>query len=82
MNDSLQAIDITSSNYSFQLINGNILAILDIGVIAKNTDVITAQCRINNKNDGAIVALVKPSNGPYFKNIIKAWRAMHRQINL
>lgn len=58
------------------LSGGNkILSILDVGRVEKNTRIIMARCRVNIKNDGYIVALVKPLPWKsYFKNIIKAWR--------
>lgn len=32
-----------------------------------------AGCRVNKKENRYIVALVKPTRGPYLKNISKAW---------
>jgi hypothetical protein len=51
-----------------------ILAVLDLGVLNKNTSLVISLCRVNTKNDGEIVALVKPTNKPLFKTIIKAWK--------
>jgi len=63
-----------------------ILAVLDIGSIDINSQIVAmARCRINGKNDGNIVALVKPSGGDYFKSIIKAWRVdekNHKFVNI
>ena len=52
-----------------------ILAILDIGKIEKNMRILLRECRVNNKTDGFVVALVnaKPWKA-YFTNMIKAWR--------
>jgi hypothetical protein len=52
-----------------------ILAINDIGKIEKNTKIVMAECRLNLKKDGYIIALVKPNpSKEYFTNILKAWR--------
>lgn len=52
-----------------------ILAVLDAGVIDKTNRLEMAQCRINTKENGKIVALVKDTDTPYFKTVIRAWRA-------
>lgn len=56
--------------------SGNmILGMQDVGKVEKNTRIVMARCRMNFKNDGYIVALLKPLPWkPYFTNIIKAWR--------
>jgi hypothetical protein len=52
-----------------------ILAVLDLGVLNKNTRLVMRLCRLNAKNDDYIIALVKPTDKPVFKTIIKAWKA-------
>jgi len=63
-----------------------IMAVLNLGAINANAQIVAmARCRINNKNNGTIVALVKPSGGDKFKDIIKAWRAdekKHTFVNI
>lgn len=54
--------------------SSKILAVLDIGKLQKNTQVIMAKCRVNARADGYIVAVVKPTSGKYFKQVIQAWR--------
>lgn len=51
-----------------------IFAILEIEKFKKNSKLIMSRCRINSKNDGYIIALVKPADTEYHKSIIKAWR--------
>ena len=52
-----------------------ILAILDIGNIAKNERIILRECRTNMKKDNFIIAVLKPIlSKAYFTNIRKAWR--------
>ena len=52
-----------------------IIALQDIGMLEKNTKMIMSMCRMNLKDDGYIIALVKPLPWkPYFTNVIKAWR--------
>lgn len=52
-----------------------ILAVLDLGVLNKNTRLVMRLCRLNAKNDDYVIALVKPTDKSLFKTIIKAWKA-------
>lgn len=51
-----------------------ILGVLDVGKIEKNLQLKMSNCRKYSKNDGYIVALVKPSETEFHKVILKAWK--------
>jgi hypothetical protein len=52
-----------------------LLDILRVGPIKPQQDIILTMCRLNEKHDSQIIALVKTNNSEYFKTIYKAWRA-------
>ena len=59
----------------YTLQGNKILAILDIGKIAKNERIVLRKCRNNMKEDNFIVAVLNPTlSKNYFTNISKAWR--------
>src|SRR5574343_1416102 len=51
-----------------------ILGVLDVGKIDKNLQLKMSSCRKYSKNDGYIIALVKPSETEFHKVILKAWK--------
>lgn len=51
-----------------------------IGKVSKDEVVITTDCRINQKADDHIIAVVKDSDQRYYKNVVKAWR-VNRKTN-
>jgi len=51
-----------------------VLAILDIGKISNNMKVLMGTCRSNKIIDEYIVCLVKTTNTPTFKMILRSWR--------
>lgn len=60
---------------AYSLKGYKILAILDLGNIAKNEVIVLRECRLNKKKDNFIVAILNPKISQlYFTDIIKAWR--------
>jgi hypothetical protein len=51
-----------------------ILGVLNLGKIEKNLQLKMSTCRKYSKNDGYIIALVKPSETEFHKVVLKAWR--------
>ncbi|MET3980421.1 hypothetical protein ABIB62_003022 [Mucilaginibacter sp. UYP25] len=45
-----------------------------IGMIPRNQTIVTSDCRLRQKNDSYIIAIVKPDDKKYYKNVVRAWR--------
>lgn len=50
-----------------------ILAIQEIGRLPKNSKVIMSRCRMKQKDNGYIIAIVETTQTAYFKKVKKAW---------